>query len=125
MNFYLAPILFRSDRIVVEDYASGKESQLFKLVRMNKGKFWIFRVKFHMICKLKNKDNQEVAIAYKNHKLRIATYQAKDDDHEMIVSMSLANHYVLCCIPGIIWTIGGYMHYSNKDDLGTSYPSRS
>lgn len=53
-------------------------SQLFRLVRVDKKE-----TRFHMVSQLKDQNGQYMAMILKHNKLRIATYDPKNDDHEI------------------------------------------
>lgn len=110
-----------ADRIVVEDYVPDKASQLFKWVRIDHGKILKLKVKFHFVSKLKNKQGEDVAIIYRDRKLRIAKYRPRDGNHSMEVIMSISNQGLWFCIPGIFFAIGSVLMYSNKVDFGGSF----
>lgn len=66
------------NNLIVYEKFQGKTSQLFRLIRVSK-KY----ANFHLVSQLKNEQGQDVAMVYKDKKLRISTYDPKNDAYEV------------------------------------------
>lgn len=100
-------ILYTADQVVAEEYEPGKQTQLFQWVLPSVGSsgktLSKSKGKYHLVSKVKNNQQEQIAVVYRDRKLKISKYKPEDKSHEIRVNLILEEDVVDLIKRQLLW----------------------